>query len=118
MSTELSRLTTTIEEMRKQLKQKNNTKTETINRQTISNNLRQKHVTENQKQQRDMKYNANAYQCRMIDQFQMDVGYLRDQKRSLLENLGGHNIKDSANFLSRWNQSFFQNLLAETLFIL
>ena len=50
--------------------------------QTISE---QNHVIEKQKQI-EMKDNANAYQCRMIDQFQLEFGYLRDKNSSILEN--------------------------------
>ena len=58
-----------------------------------------------------MKDNANAYQCRMIDQFQSEVGYLRDQNSSLLENLKGHNIQNSTIFLEPSEPKFFPKFI-------
>ena len=112
LSNELSRLTNTIEDMRKQLKQKNETVQEQkqlIDKQaqTISE---QNHVIDKQKQQIELKDNANAYQCRMIDQFQSEVGYLGDQNSSLLENVMGHNIQNSTNFLEPSEPNFFSKI--------
>ena len=116
LSNELSRLTNTINDMQKQLKQNNEIVQEQkqlIDKQaqTISE---QYHVIEKQKQQIELNDNANAYQCRMIDQFQSEFGHLLDQYSSLLEIVMGHNIQNSI----RRNQSFFQKLLTETLTIL
>ena len=47
----------------------------------------------------------------MIDQFQSEVGYLRDQYSSLLENLMGHNIQNSTNFLEPSEQKFFPKFI-------
>ena len=53
---------------------------------------------EKRRQQIELRDNANAYQCRMIDHFQSEFEYLRDQNSSLMENLMGHNIQNSTNF--------------------
>ena len=76
--------------------------------QTISE---QNHVIEKQKQQIELKDTANAYQCRMIDQFQSEVEYLRHQNSSLLENLMGHNIQSSTNFLEPSEPKFFPKFI-------
>ena len=100
--------------MRKQLKQKKNEivqeQKQLIDKQaqTISE---QNHVIDQQKQQIELKDNANAYQCRMIDQFQSEVGYLRDKNSSLLENLMGHNIQNSTNFLEPSEPKFFPKFI-------
>ena len=113
LSNELSRLTNTIEDMRKQFKQKNEILQEQkqlIDKQaqTISE---QNHVIEKEKQQIELKDNANAYQCRMIDQFQLEVEYLRDQNSSQLENLMGHNIQNSTNFFEPSLPKFFPKFI-------
>ena len=81
--------------MRKQLKQKKEIVQE--QKQLIDKPVKmiseQNHVIEKQKQQIELNDNADAYQCRMIDQFQSEVGYLRDQNSSLLEILMDHNIQ-------------------------
>ena len=75
--------------------------------QTISE---QNNVIEKQKQQIELKDNANAYQCRTIDQFQSEVRYLRDQNSSLLEKLIGHNIQNPTNFFELSEPNFFSKL--------
>ena len=47
----------------------------------------------------------------MIDQFQSEVEYLRHQNSSLLENLMGHNIQNSTNFLDPSEQKFFPKFI-------
>ena len=114
LSNKLPRLTNTIDDMQIQLKQKKNEikqeQKQLIDKQaqTISE---QNHVVEKQKQHIELKDNANAYQCRMIDHFQSEVGYLRDQYSSLLENLMGHNIQNSTNFLEPSEQKFFPKFI-------
>ena len=109
LSNELSRVTNTIENMRKQLKQKKNEMVQEQKQlidkqaQTISE---QNHVIEKQKQQIELKDNADPYQCRMIDQFQPEVGHLRDQNSSQLDNLMGHIIQNSTNNL-KWSEPKF-----------
>ena len=113
LSNKLPRLTNTIDDMRIQLKQKNEIiqeQKQLIDKQaqTISE---QNHVIEKQKPHIELKDNANAYQSRMIDQFQSEVGYLRDRYSSLLENLMGHNIQNSTNFLEPSEQKFFPKFI-------
>ena len=64
-----------------------------------------------------MEDNANACQCRIIDQFQSEVGNLRGQNSSLFEKLMGHITQNSTYFLGRRNQNFFLNFLIATLTI-
>ena len=47
----------------------------------------------------------------MIDQFQSEVGYLRDQNSSYLENLMGHNIQNSTNFFEQSEPMFFPKFI-------
>ena len=71
----------------------------------------QNHVIEKQKQQIELKDDANAYQCRMNDQFQSEVGYSGDQNSSLLENILGHNIQNSKKFLEPSEPKFFPKFI-------
>ena len=47
----------------------------------------------------------------MIDQFQSEVGYLRDQNSSLFENLMCHNIQTSTNLLEPSEPKFFPKFI-------
>ena len=105
LSNEVSRFTNTIEDMRKQLKQKKNEIVQ--DKQLIDKQSQNKTISLKNKHQIELKYNANAYQFRMIDRFQSEVGYLRDQNCSLFENLKGHNNQTSTNFLEPSEPKFF-----------